>query len=104
MDWKPTLLERLQHIERNTENRLVEIKQLLAEIANNTKPLVAHQLLTNRRIFKEEAIELLKISPRTYDRHKANGLLKPRRYGSQDFFYPEDLEEAIEESKRRGRL
>lgn len=76
---------------------------LLAEIAANTKPLVASPLLTQRRIYKAEAIELLGISDRTYDRHKASGLLKPRGVG-HDFYYLEDLEEAMAESRRRGRI
>ena len=104
MDWRITLLKRLQQIERNMESVLAEIKDLLTEIANNTKSPEAYKLLSSRRIYKEEAIKLLNISSRTYDRHKAAGILKPQRYGSQDFFYPEDLKEAIEESKRRGRL
>lgn len=75
----------------------------LALITANTRPLASAPLLTQRKIYKQEAIELLGISDRTYDRRKAEGKLKPRGMG-HDFFYPEDLEEAIAESRRTGRV
>ncbi|WP_257670469.1 helix-turn-helix domain-containing protein [Parapedobacter tibetensis] len=75
----------------------------LAEIAANTKPLMASPLLVQRKIYKQETIKLLGISERTYDRHKAKGLLKPHGIG-QDFYYPEDLEKAMEESRKKGRV
>lgn len=74
----------------------------LTAIAAHTRPLANTPLLTNRKIYRQEAIELLGISERTYERHKANGLLKPRGLG-HDFYYPEDLEEAMAESRRKGR-
>lgn len=79
-----------------------KVLDLLQEIATNTKPLADAPLFTKRRIFKNEAIGLLGISERSYERHKALGVLLPRGLG-EDFFYPEDLEQAMAESKRRGR-
>jgi len=75
----------------------------LSLIAANTRPLATSPLLTQRKIYKEEAIELLGISDRTYERRKADGKLKPRGM-SHDFFYPEDLEEALAESRRKGKI
>ncbi|MGV3761583.1 hypothetical protein [Parapedobacter sp.] len=75
----------------------------LSLIAANTKPLATSPLFIRRKIYRQEAVELLGISDRTYDRRKAEGKLKPRGMG-HDFFYPEDLEEAIAESRRTGRV
>ncbi len=87
--------------------RLLEFLQrvidLLLEIAANTKPPATHAVVDGRKIYKEEVLDLLNISRRSYDRHKAKGLLKPRGVG-HDFYYPQDLEAAIEEGKRRGRI
>ena len=75
----------------------------LTSIAANTRPLASGSLLTRKRIYRQEAIDLLGISERTYERKKANGELKPRGM-SHDFYYPEDLEEAMAESRRKGRV
>lgn len=80
-----------------------QIIDLLQKIATNTQPLATTPILTQRKIYKAEAIKLLGISSRTYDRKKASGLLVPRGTG-HDFYYPEDLEKAMEESIRRGRV
>lgn len=75
----------------------------LSLIAANTRPLATSPLFTQRKIYRQEAIEMLGISNRTYDRRKAEGKLKPRGMG-HDFFYPEDLEEALAESRRNGKI
>ena len=75
----------------------------LNSIAANTRPLATSPLLTQRKIFKEEATKLLGISERTYERKKARGELKPRGMG-HDFFYADDLEEAMAESRRKGKI
>lgn len=102
----------------NAENRLFQTfadlqrQQIAAQettnaqlslIAANTKPLATSPLLTQRKIYKQEAVEKLGISDRTYERRKAEGRLKPRGMG-HDFFYPEDLEEALAESRRKGKV
>lgn len=74
-----------------------------ADVVANTKPPATYEVVTGRKIYKQEVLTLLNISLRTYDRHKACGLLKPRGVG-HDFYYPQDLEEATAEGKRRGRL
>ncbi|MFB2121058.1 hypothetical protein [Parapedobacter sp. 2B3] len=85
------------------DNLLPLLLDRVAEVVANTEPLATHPVMTARKIYKQEVIALLNISVRTYDRHKASGLLKPRGLG-HDFYYAEDLEEAIAEGKRRGRL
>src|SRR5690606_20394308 len=62
-----------------------QIISLLQEIAANTQPLSATPLLTERKIYKAEAIKILGISSRTYDRKKASGVLVPRGTG-HDFY------------------
>lgn len=97
------LILQLIDLHRQQLEAQVSMAKRLGEIVANTKPLAATPLLTERKIYKQEAIQLLGISERTYERHKANGLLKPRGLG-HDFFYPADLEAAMAESVRKGRV
>lgn len=83
---------------------LVDIRELLQQIVHHTKPLSDHNAFTKRRLHKQEVIDLLGISPRTYDRYKARGLLVPHRMGGQDFYYMDDLESGLAESIRKGKL
>ena len=75
----------------------------LESIAANTRPLANSGFLTRRKIYKQEAMDLLGISERTYNRWKAAGVLKPHGVG-HDFYYPEDLEPALTESRRKGKI
>lgn len=99
----PQLLSQLVDIQRQQLVTQQAMAEHLGEIAKHTQPLSTTPLLTERKIYKAEAIRILGISSRTYDRKKASGVLVPRGTG-HDFYYPEDLEKAMEESKRRGRV
>lgn len=64
-----------------------------------------------KTVFPQEAwldrqgvMDYLKISYRTYYRLKANGTLQPHRLGGRDYFFIFQLEQAKNESIRRGRL
>lgn len=96
-------LQSLRERHRQRDQLLETLLGHVAEIAGNTKPMAAPEGVTGRKIYKQEVLELLKISKRTYDRHKASGLLRPRGIG-YDFYYPSDLEKAMAESRRRGRV
>ncbi len=52
---------------------------------------------------KQEVKELLNISESTYKRQVAKALLKPMNLGGGDVFYRNDLDDALWESKRKGR-
>lgn len=73
----------------------MDIRGLLQQIVYHTQPLADTAMLTKRRLHKQEVIDLLGISPRTYDRYKTRGLLVPHRLGGQDFFYLEDLDAGL---------
>ena len=90
-------LHRRQLAAQETTNAYLE------SIAANTQPLATNTFLTRRKIYKQEAISLLGISERTYNRWKAEGKLKPHGLG-HDFYYPEDLQPALAESRRKGKV
>ncbi len=51
---------------------------------------------------KQQVIDILKISERTYYRHIRNRVLIPRKLGNRNYFYYADLTEALEYSKIHG--
>lgn len=53
---------------------------------------------------KQEVLDYLQISDRTYRRQVESGLLKPMNIGGGDFYFKRQLVEALEESRRRGRV
>lgn len=52
----------------------------------------------------EQVLEILRIGRSTYYRFVNAGKLVPRKIGERHCYYLEDLEEMIQESKRRGRI
>jgi hypothetical protein len=53
---------------------------------------------------RQQVMDILKISERTYYRHIDNGVLVPRQLGNRNYFYYSDLMEALEYSRVRGYL
>ncbi|HLS96558.1 helix-turn-helix domain-containing protein [Sphingobacterium allocomposti] len=51
-----------------------------------------------------EVMDILGISHATYYRFVRSGRLVPRKLGKRHYYYLEDLEAQLEESKRRGRI
>lgn len=100
---EPHYLLQLIDLHRKQLDAQISMAERLMEIAKHTKPLAATPLLTRRKIYKQEAIALLGVSERTYGRYKNKGLLCPRGIG-HDFYYPEDLETAMAESRRKGKV
>ncbi|MCY4779065.1 helix-turn-helix domain-containing protein [Sphingobacterium sp. UT-1RO-CII-1] len=64
------------------------------------KPAMCDQQLLDM----EEVLSILRISRSTYYRFVNTGKLVPRKIGERHCYYLEDLEDMIEESKRRGRI
>lgn len=53
---------------------------------------------------KQEVLDYLQISDRTYRRQVESGLLKPMNIGGGDFYFKSQLVAALKESRRRGRV
>ncbi len=53
---------------------------------------------------KQDVIERLKMSESTYKRNVRIGLLKPMRLNGSDEYFDEDIYDAMNESRRRGRV
>ncbi|HLS94740.1 MAG TPA: hypothetical protein VK017_04215 [Sphingobacterium sp.] len=62
-------------------------------------PLLERKLWT-----KQEVIDKLGMSETTYKRHLRTNLLRPIRLAGTDLYFEEDILEAIEESRRKGRI
>ncbi len=97
------LLQQLIDLQRQQLALMQELVDKFDRIVETLKTVVPSPLLTQPKIYKQEAMKLLGISPRTYDRRKAEGILVPRGIG-HDWYYPEDLEEALKESRRKGKI
>lgn len=78
---------------------VVQIRKLLETLSE--PPL---QRLPERLLSAQDVMNKLNISEATYYRFVKRGALKPRMKGSRHYFYEADLVEALEESKRRGRI
>ncbi len=81
---------------------------LLEQLATHFPELVAFIRRTFPRnepkLYLPEVLTYLGISKRTYQRKVADGKLVPHKWEGPDFYYPSDLEEEWQESKRRGRI
>ncbi|WP_134090086.1 AlpA family transcriptional regulator [Olivibacter sp. XZL3] len=82
---------------------VVQIHKLLENITGHgTKN--GGKKLPDRLLSAQDVMDKLGISEATYYRHVKNGELKPRIKGNRHYFYEDDLVEALEESRRRGRI
>lgn len=54
-------------------------------------------------ITKQQLTEKLNISESTYGRNIKSGLLRPIRLGGSDVYTEDQIQEALEESRRKGR-
>lgn len=88
------LIKNILHILKGIYFILTEIKEL-----HQVKQSTEVKLLN-----KHQVISLLKISDTTYRRYVKMGKLQPMRLHGIDVYYRSDLEEALLESRRKGRL
>lgn len=84
------------HVLRDTHALLAEMRSLHAR---KKIPLEKRKLWT-----KQEVMDTLGMSDSTYRRHLLSGLLKPMRINGADLYFEEDITEAMEESRRKGRF
>ncbi|WP_164126190.1 helix-turn-helix transcriptional regulator [Sphingobacterium luzhongxinii] len=68
--------------------------------ADRNKPSLNDQKLLDI----EQVLRILRIGRTTYYRLVNAGKLVPRKIGERHCYYLEDLEDMIQESKRRGRI
>lgn len=91
-----SLVNLVLEVLKDTYLLLGEIKQ---HIGNRRLPLEKR-----RRWTKWEVIQELGMSESTYNRHIKSGLLKLMRLTGEDNYFEEDLQEAFEQSRLKGRI
>jgi len=75
------------------------VKEIKQHIGQRRLPLEKR-----RRWTKWEVIQELGMSESTYNRHIKSGLLRPMRLTGEDNYFDEDLQEAFEQSRLKGRI
>lgn len=89
------------------KDRMNEILYLLRDIHRYTQIFASKQdpvSLEDKKLrTKQEVMDLLKMSESTYKRNIKAGLLTPMKINGFDLYFEEDLLEAMEESRRKGR-
>jgi len=88
---------------RNILQALKDIYILLTEIKQRAQRRRI-PLENRRRYTKQEVIDKLKMSESTYKRNLKSGLLNPIRLNGFDEYFEEDLIEAMEQSRIKGRF
>lgn len=80
-------------------------RQCIAEQAEPIQVSSQNSQQEFKKILEAEDVQQkLGISRATYYRYVKDEKLVPRKLGTRHYYYPEDLDEQLEESKRKGRL
>lgn len=82
----------------------VHLSNELAADHHNAKDEACQSKELEEWISKQEVLDYLQISDRTYRRQVESGLLKPMNIGGGDFYFKSQLVKALHESRRRGRV
>ncbi|MGK9118022.1 helix-turn-helix transcriptional regulator [Olivibacter jilunii] len=94
--------------ERQALQTLVEIAdeqlQIMRHLKEQSMSYGSKHNADSTLMTKQEVLAYLNISDSTYKRRVREGLLKPMRLGGGDVFYKEDLQQALWESKRKGKI
>jgi len=85
-------------------NKIVQLLGDILQILDSMKGLHEEKYETHPLLDKYQVMRKLQISDTTYRRHIKKGLLRPRRIGGTDYFYERDIVDALEESRRKGRI
>lgn len=89
---------------RQVKDCMVQIRDCVrhknTHVMGEEKPAMCDQQLLDM----EEVLNILRISRSTYYRFVNTGKLVLRKIGERHCYYLEDLEDMIQESKRRGRI
>ncbi|GHE44096.1 hypothetical protein [Sphingobacterium griseoflavum] len=63
------------------------------------------KLHSRKRLYsKQEVLDMMNMTEITYRRNLKKGLLNPIRIAGVDLYFEEDLIEAMNESRRKGKL
>lgn len=76
------------------------IYTILSEIRD---AYLENKKLNRKTLDKFEVMQILKISDSTYRRYVKKGMLRPMQLDGIDLYYREDIDSALEESRRKGR-
>jgi len=76
----------------------------LMKIMGKMQQRLQPSLIERKLWSKHEIIEKLGMSETTYKRHLKSNLLNPIRLGGTDLYFEEDIVQAMEESRRKGRV
>jgi hypothetical protein len=93
------LIDVLHRIAESQEQLLLELRQRMPVIGTSSSDVPEKILLT-----RQEVQDYLKICETTYKRRVRQGKLKPMKIAGGDHFYKHELEAALAESKRRGKI
>ncbi|ERJ61308.1 helix-turn-helix transcriptional regulator [Sphingobacterium paucimobilis] len=97
-------LSEIQGYVREMRDYVLEIRDCVLRM-NNAQQQARPPGLTERKLLDiEEVLDILHIGRSTYYRFVNTGKLVPRKIGERHCYYLEDLEDMIQESKRRGRI
>lgn len=105
----PNVIKLFNELLATQKNSYIVLRSIKKKISTISLPMPspkppAEPEVIEEVLKKQQVIELLKISNRTYYRHIENGILVPRQLGKQNYFYHSDLVEALEYSKVHGYL
>lgn len=92
----------MKNILYDIHKTLNDIHSLLYEMSSTTGS--SSQLINKPILNKFEVMSILRISDSTYRRYVDKGLLRPMTLSGIDMYYEKDLENALELSRRKGRL
>lgn len=91
---------------KNVLNKIgLTIEAIYQLLVRNTDPDRNKPSLRDQKLLDiEQVLDILRIGRSTYYRFVNAGKLVPRKIGERHCYYLEDLEDMIQESKRRGRI
>ncbi len=83
--------------------QLLESFLVFTEQVKELKAVLQSAHVPDRPWLKEEVMAYLRISDRSYERYKQQGLIQVMRLGGQDYVDPRTLQAALQKSVQKGR-
>ncbi|WP_205600222.1 MULTISPECIES: helix-turn-helix transcriptional regulator [Sphingobacterium] len=97
-------LVEINNYAREVRDCMLEIRDCVVRMSNAQQQAVLPPLSDRKLLDIEQVLGILRIGRTTYYRLVNAGKLVPRKIGERHCYYLEDLEDMIQESKRRGRI
>lgn len=92
-------MEKFNQLLQSVNNIYNLLQELCDNLTNDQPARMPEKLLS-----AQDVMDKLKISRATYARFVKHGELKPRLKGKRHYYYEEDIVEALEVSRKRGRI